>query len=129
MKLIYEKTGVKEHISWEKLYEKEYGPIPTVPDWEKDPAGHIKFYQDPVKNPLDTPSGKMEFYSASLAEHFPDDKERPPIPKWIEGGPGWTHDERLSSERTKKYPLLIMSNHGRGSVHAQCDDGDCFREI
>jgi molybdopterin guanine dinucleotide-containing S/N-oxide reductase-like protein len=129
MKLIYEKTGVKKHISWEKLYEKEYWPIPTVPGWEKDPAGHIKFYQDPVKNPLDTPSGKMEFYSAALAEHFPDDKERPPNPKWIEGGTGWTHDERLSSARAKKYRLLIMSNHGRWRVHAQCDDVDWFREI
>jgi trimethylamine-N-oxide reductase (cytochrome c) len=52
--------------------------------------------------------------------------ERPPVPKWIEKGP--THDERLSSERAEKYPLLLMSNHGRWRVHAQCDDISWTRE-
>ena len=86
----------------------------------------IKFYEDPEANPLPTPSGKLEFYSERLAKNFPDDKERPPIPKWIEKGE--THDERLSSERAKKYPLLMMSNHGRWRVHAQCDDISWTRE-
>ena len=85
-----------------------------------------KFYEDPEKNPLPTPSGKLEFYSERLAKHFPDDKERPPIPKWIEKSE--THDERLSSERAKIYPLLMMSNHGRWRVHAQCDDISWTRE-
>jgi trimethylamine-N-oxide reductase (cytochrome c) len=35
---------------------------------------------------------------------------------------GITHDERISSTRAKAYPLLVMSNHGRWRVHAQCDD-------
>jgi len=39
------------------------------------------------------------------------------------------HDERLSSERAKKYPLLIVSNHGRWRVHAQCDDISWTREV
>ena len=55
-----------------------------------------------------------------MAEAFPTDEERPPIPKWIEKG--ITHDERISSNRAKAYPLLVMSNHGRWRVHAQCDD-------
>ena len=129
IKSIYDKVGIKERISWEKFNENEYWAIPTAADWENDPPGHIKFYEDPENNPLDTPSGKLEFYSERLAQHFPDDLERPPIPKWIEGGPGWTHDENLSSKRTEKYPLLFMSNHGRWRVHAQCDDIDWFREI
>jgi len=85
-----------------------------------------KFYEDPEANPLLTPSGKLEFYSERLAKHFPDDKERPPIPKWIEKG--ITHDERLSSERAKKYPLLMMSNHGRWRTHSQADDISWTRE-
>ena len=85
-----------------------------------------KFYEDPEANPLKTPSGKLEFYSERLAAHFPDDKERPPIPKWIEKG--ITHDERISSERARKYPLLLMSNHGRWRVHTQCDDISWTRE-
>jgi trimethylamine-N-oxide reductase (cytochrome c) len=80
-----------------------------------------------VKNPLKTPSGKLEFFSQRLADHFPDDQERPPIPKWIEKGP--SHDERLSSNRAKKYPLLLMSNHPRWRTHAQNDDIAWTREI
>ena len=38
----------------------------------------------PEKHPLETPSGKLEFYSQRLADHFPDDNERGPLPKWIE---------------------------------------------
>ena len=96
-------------VSWEQLQEKKYYITPTDPDWEKIPAGLRLFHDDPENNPLGTPSGKLEFYSQRLADHFPDDEERPPSPKWIEKGP--SHDERLSSERAKKYPLLMVSNH------------------
>jgi molybdopterin guanine dinucleotide-containing S/N-oxide reductase-like protein len=115
-----------DYISWEEFKEKGYCVFPSAQDWENDPAGLIKFYEDPVKNPLPTPSGKLEFYSERLAKYFPNDNERPPIPKWIEKGV--THDERLSSERAEKYPLLMMSNHGRWRVHAQCDDISWTRE-
>jgi len=125
-KAVFDGMGFNNFISWEEFREKSYYVIPIAPDWEKDPAGFIKFYEDPETNPLPTPSGKLEFYSERLAQHFPDDKERPPIPKWIEKGE--THDERLSSQRAKKYPLLIMSNHSRWRVHAQCDDISWTRE-
>jgi len=114
-------------ISYEEFNEKGYFVIPTDPEWKKYPPGLLKFYQDPVNNPLKTPSGKIEFYSQNLAKYFPDDRERPPVPHWIEKGE--SHDERLSSERADKYPLLIMSNHGRWRVHAQCDDITWTREI
>jgi len=126
IKLIFDNSGVQDMVTYEKLKEKGYFVIPTDPDWEKYPAGMIKFYQDPDNNPLQTPSGKIEFYSQNLAKHFPDDGERPPVPHWIEKGE--SHDERISSERAKKYPLLIMSNHGRWRVHAQCDDISWTRE-
>ena len=90
-------------------------------------SGLRPFYDDPEQNPLPTPTGKLEFYSAALAENFPDDEERPPIPKWIEKG--ITHDENLVSYRAKKYPLLLMSNHPRHRVHAQADDISWSREI
>ena len=76
---------------------------------------------------METMSGKIEFYAQSLAKHFPDDSERPPVPHWIEKGE--SHDERVSSERARKYPLIMMSNHGRWRVHAQCDDISWTREI
>jgi molybdopterin guanine dinucleotide-containing S/N-oxide reductase-like protein len=123
----YDGLNVQNLVSWEKLNEKGYYVIPTAPDWKEIPAGLAKFCKDPEKYPLGTPSGKLEFYSERLAKSFPDDFERPPSPQWIENGP--SHDERLSSPRAKKYPLLIMSNHGRWRVHAQCDDITWTREI
>jgi molybdopterin guanine dinucleotide-containing S/N-oxide reductase-like protein len=114
-------------ISWEEFREKRYYVYPIAPDWENDPAGMIEFYRDPEKHPLPTPSGKLEFYSDGLARAFPDDEERPPIPKWIERSE--THDERISSYRARMFPLLLMSNHGRWRVHAQCDDITWTREV
>lgn len=122
----YEHSGIQGMVSWEELKEKIYYVIPTAPGWEKDTPGLRLFHDNPEANPLKTPSGKLEFYSARLAQYFPDDKERPPVPHWIEKGE--THDERLSSDRAKQYPLLVMSNHGRWRLHAQCDDISWTRE-
>jgi molybdopterin guanine dinucleotide-containing S/N-oxide reductase-like protein len=127
MKVFFDSKGLPDFISWEEFKKNGYYIYPIVEGWEKDPAGFIKFYKDPEANPLPTPSGKLEFYSERLASNFPDDRERPPIPKWIEKSE--THDERLSSERAKKYPLLLLSNHSKWRTHAQCDDISWTREI
>jgi trimethylamine-N-oxide reductase (cytochrome c) len=39
-----------------------------------------------------------------------------------------SHDERISGQRAKKYPLLLMSNHPKWRMHAQCDDITWTRE-
>jgi molybdopterin guanine dinucleotide-containing S/N-oxide reductase-like protein len=126
-KQVFDDMEIEDLISWEDFLDKKYFVFPTARDWENDSPGFRKFYDDPEKHPLPTPTGKLEFYSARLAEHFPDDKERPPIPKWIEKSE--THDERLSSERAKMFPLLLMSNHGRWRTHAQGDDITWTREV
>lgn len=125
-KTIFENAGINDMISYEEFERKGYFVIPTDPDWRKYPVGLIEFYNEPEKYPLKTPSGKIEFYSQNLTKYFPNDKERPTVPHWIEKGE--SHDERQSSKRAKKYPLLIMSNHGRWRVHAQCDDITWTRE-
>jgi anaerobic selenocysteine-containing dehydrogenase len=126
LKVIFEGLQLPLSVTWEDFKEKGYYVWPTAKDWEKDPAGFIKFYEDPEMNPLPTPSGKLEFYSQRLAEGFPDDVERPPSPKWIESGE--SHDERASGKRAEQYSLLAISNHGRWRVHAQCDDISWTRE-
>jgi molybdopterin guanine dinucleotide-containing S/N-oxide reductase-like protein len=126
VKFAYDDLELSKAISWKELNEKGYVVFPPAKGWEKDPPGLREFYEDPKAHPLKTPSGKLEFYSARLAKYFPDDMERPPIPKWIEKSQ--THDERLSSERAKMYPLLMMSNHGRWRTHAQADDISWTRE-
>ena len=126
IRFAYDNANIQHLVSWEELNAKGYYVIPSSPGWEKISPGLRKFYLDPQKNPLFTPTGKLEFYSGRLAAHFPDDAERPPFPRWIEKGP--SHDERLSSPRAQQYPLLLMSNHGRWRVHAQCDDIKWTRE-
>lgn len=126
LKYAFDGFGLPEFINWEDFKEKQYYVFPTAPDWENDPPGLRKFYEDPEHNPLETPSGKLEIYSERLAMNFPEDRERGPIPRWIESSE--THDERISSARAGSYPLLMMSNHGRWRVHAQCDDIPWTRE-
>jgi molybdopterin guanine dinucleotide-containing S/N-oxide reductase-like protein len=123
----YQKSGITDIVSWETLENNNFFMIPTDPDWEKLPAGFKLFHDDPEKHPLKTPSGKLEFFSRRLADNFPDDQERPPLPKWIETGP--SHDERVSSDRAKKYPLLLVSNHPKWRTHAQNDDISWTHEI
>ncbi len=126
IKQVFDSSGLGEMIKWEDFQEKGYYVFSPANGWEKDPAGLYEFYIDPQAHPLPTPSGKLEFYSERLAKYFPDDNERPPIPKWIEKG--ITLDERLSSYRARKYPLLQMSNHGRWREHSQADDISWTRE-
>ena len=123
----WETSGVQDLVSWEQLKDKGYYVVPTDKDWEDYPRGMAKFHEDPAGNPLTTPTGKIEFYATGLAEHFPDDEERPPVPHYI--AYGVSHQESLSHPRAEKYPLLVMSNHPRWSVHSQHEDITWLREI
>jgi len=123
----FETSGVADYISYEEFKEKGYYVVPTDPEWKKYRGGMIDFYEDPEKNPLSTPSGKIEFYSQRLEDNFPDDNERPPVPHYVPYGE--SHQENLCCEIAKKYPLLAVSNHGRWRVHAQLDDCTWLREI
>jgi len=128
----WENSGCADYLSWEEFQENQYWMVPLDPNWKDDwdaNRGWKAWYEDPENNPLDTPSGLIEFECQALIEHFPDDKERPPVPGWIPGGPGWLHDESLWGERCKDYPLLIVSNHPRWRVHAEHDDITWLREI
>lgn len=118
--------GGEKNLKWEELEEKKYWLYNTAEDWKNETPGLRKFHDDPEKNPLSTPTGKLEFYSETLAKRFPLDLERPPSPKWIERSA--MNDERLSSHKAKMFPLLLESNHGRWRVHAQCDDITWTRE-
>jgi anaerobic selenocysteine-containing dehydrogenase len=125
----FEESGVPRAglCDWKEFKEKQYYVVPTDPHWEKYPAGMYEFYKDPEKHPLATPTGKLEFYSQRLAEHFPDDNERPPVPHWIPYGK--SHRESLQLPRAAKYSLLCQSNHPRWRVHANLDDVTWFKEI
>jgi trimethylamine-N-oxide reductase (cytochrome c) len=131
----YEASVCQKYMSWEEFRKKKVLilPSPSPEEWEeikkklKVKPGRQAFYEDPEHNPLETPTGKLEFYSTGLAENFPEDSERPPVPHYIPYGE--SHQESLLHPRAKKYPLLLLSNHPRWRVHAQNDDIVWLREI
>ena len=51
---------------------------------------------------MGTPSGKIEFVSEFLKEHFPEDKERAVMPTYLEP---W---EGKFSPEAEKYPLVMV---------------------
>lgn len=124
----FEHSGCQWFIDYDTFEKNKGYVVPTAESWEKDSTGFYEFYKDPQANSLKTPSGLIEFYSNALAEHFPDDSERTPYPHWIEKGE--THpDERLTTPRAQKYPLLLVSNHPHFRLHSQFDDVAWIREI
>ena len=120
-------SGGQNLMGYDEFVEKGICLAPAVKGWEDDFVGLSHFHDDPERYPLQSPTGKIEFYATGLAEHFPDDQERPVVPHWIEESP--EHQERISSDRARKYPLLMISNHPRWRVHAQGDDITWLREI
>jgi trimethylamine-N-oxide reductase (cytochrome c) len=128
----FNKSGWTDLVSWEVFSKQGYFCQPLDPNWQEAKPTSEAFYNDPEKNPLQTPTGKVEFYSERLAEKFPNDKERGPVAHYVIGGPaseGWTHDESLQGERAKKYPLLVMSSNRTWGEHQQCTDIPWVREI
>ncbi len=124
----YEYSGIKDYISFEEFEKKRYFVVPTKENWEEEAiTGFEPFYRDPENNPLNIPSGKLEFYSKDLEEYFPDDEERKPFPRYIPFGE--SNQESLQHPRSEEYPYLIVSNHPRWRVHAQMDDVLWMREI
>jgi len=127
---MFHTTDLPKHISFEDFKKKGYFLVPLPKDYKPTPALRW-FYEGrgcdtpDLFNPkrgtakaheLGTYSGKIEFVSQSLKTHFPDDDERPPMPRYI---PSW---EGHTSELTKKYPLQLLTPHPRFSFHTHHDN-------
>jgi trimethylamine-N-oxide reductase (cytochrome c) len=69
-----------------------------------------KFREDPLLNPLGTPTGKIEIYSKNIEKMGYDDCG--PHPKWMEPV------ERLGGPTTK-YKLHIATSHPKSRLHSQ----------
>ena len=123
-------SDLPKDISWEEFNRKGYHIINISDDYKPTPG--LRWFHD--GRPCDTPdlgnpkrltekrgelgtfSGKIEFESVSLKQYFPDDEERPVVPRYI---PSW--EGHHTSELFQKYPLALVSPHPRMSFHCHYD--------
>ncbi len=85
------------------------------------------FRNDPVNNPLGTPSGKIEIYSTKLAEiaetwTLRDGDVITPLPQYV------TTWESHLDPKTKDFPLQMIGFHTKGRVHSTYHNIPVLRE-
>jgi anaerobic dimethyl sulfoxide reductase subunit A len=113
--------------------ERRFPEIPGIDEFEQsnigayrmpvtEPAVAFKeFREDPEKNPLATPSGKIEIFSKELWDmNRPD--EIPAVPKYIQE---W---ESPFGPEAAEYPLQVIGSHGLHRVHSIHDNNDWLEE-
>ncbi|ORM10579.1 molybdopterin guanine dinucleotide-containing S/N-oxide reductase [Prescottella equi] len=118
----------------EHLYEQWRGFVLTDPAHGEAPAfdefwrrGFVRmrtedglslfsdFRDDPERNPLTTPSGRIEIFSADIDGFGYDDCAG--HPRWFEP------DEWLGGPRAQRFPLHLIANQPRTRLHGQLDHG------
>lgn len=120
-------TGGKTIDEWiEWSYSKVRTDVPFKDFWDKgyvhftpskesrEYVRHAGFREDPVKNHLSTPSGKIELFCEKIASFGYDDC--PGYPVWIEPV------ESQNSFLGKKYPYQLISPHPLSRLHSQLDN-------
>lgn len=80
-----------------------------------------KQIEDPANNPFTTPSGKIEIYSSVMAAW--EDPNLPPIPQWVEPF------ETLTDPLAKRYPLQLITPHGKRRALGQYETIPWLREV
>jgi anaerobic dimethyl sulfoxide reductase subunit A len=113
------------------LYEQSREAIPELPSFDefrqqgifkqRDPEGHHVAYKafraNPEANPLTTPSGKIEIYSAQLAEiaatwQLPEGDVIDPLPVYSAGF------ENYGDPLAEKWPLQLTGFHYKARAHS-----------
>lgn len=128
-KRFFEISDLPRHISWEEFDRKGYYVVPLDDDYQPTPA--LRWFAESracdtpdEKNPkrgtelsdqLGTYTGKIEFASKSLRDNFPDDEERPVVPRYLRA---W---EGEHSKEAEKYPFHLVSPHPRFTFHTHYD--------
>ncbi|MEL0305732.1 MAG: molybdopterin dinucleotide binding domain-containing protein, partial [Halieaceae bacterium] len=78
-----------------------------------------KFRKDPKKNPLKTPSGKIEIFSEKIESfQYPD----------CAGHPRWFERDEWLGNASSEYPLHLISNQPKHKLHSQFDHGRASQE-
>lgn len=86
-----------------------------MPERSAEPVFLADFRADPATHPLDTPSGRIEIWSETIAGFgYPD---CPGHVTWMEPA------EWLGGELARRFPLHLISNQPRTRLHSQLDNG------
>ncbi len=130
VKAFFDISDLPKQVSWEEFNRKGYHIVNINDDYKPTP-GLRWFYEGracdtpDVGNPkrlteqrgeLGTFSGKIEFVSESLKQYFPDDEERPVMPRYIRSWEGYQ-----TPGLYEKYPLQLLSPHPRFTFHCHYD--------
>jgi biotin/methionine sulfoxide reductase len=99
---------------------RESPPLDLRPMLEERPLVLERFRQDPAGHPLDTPSGRIELFSQTIADAG--------CPDCV-GHPAW-YDKRewLGSPQAERFPLHLLSNQPSTRLHSQLDHGVTSQE-
>jgi anaerobic dimethyl sulfoxide reductase subunit A len=114
----YRDTRFPELPSLEQMEDENRGVF-SVPVTEARVA-FADFRRDPQRQPLPTPSGKIEIFSKQLFDLGND--EVPPVPKYIQE---W---ESPFGPEARKHPLQVIGHHYMGRVHSTHANVDWLRE-
>jgi trimethylamine-N-oxide reductase (cytochrome c) len=116
----FAKSSLPNYIDYEEFKKKGYFIVP-LPGKNRPEPTFRSFYER--GEGLETPSGKIEFFSQRIHKYFPEDPERPPVPHHI---PSW---EGPDSSIAEKYPLQMITPHARYSFHTQHEMVSWIRSI
>src|SRR6185437_8535011 len=86
-----------------------------LPPAERDFVLFEDFRRDPVAHPLNTPSGKIEIASQTIAGFGYDDC--PPQPSWIPPA------EWLGAPQAARWPIHLVTHQPASRLHSQMDPG------
>jgi biotin/methionine sulfoxide reductase len=100
---------------FDEFWSSDYIEIPV-----QDPAQvlHSGYRNDPSKNPLSTPSGRIEIFSETIQSFGYDD---------CPGHPVWLEPREWLGRADKRYPLHLISNQPKTRLHSQLDVGETSR--
>lgn len=116
VKAAYEASSAAAVMPFDKFWEEGVVQL-KVPEAAHRWVRHGDFRADPQKNPLHTPTGKIEMYSATVEKmNLPD---CPPMPKWLEPA------EYLGN--AKKGQLHVVSPHPYNRLHSQMANAEPVR--
>lgn len=126
-----DEAGWLEHL-WAETREAAAAHGTSLPSWDAFMAGDIieipdpapdqtflkEFRDDPKQNPRQTPSGKIELYSETVAAFGLED---------CAGHATWNPPRDLANGLAETYPLAMVSGQPGTRLHSQFDNGTLSR--